>query len=369
MQKNALSAKQAVFILVLFIMGSSLVVGGDTAAGQDSWIAVLVAVFLFFPMLLVYARFLSLYPGCGLNEIILDVFGQVVGKILIALYVFYSIYLGALVMRNFSEFIQVVATPETPQILTLAIGVLLCIWMVKSDVDVLGRWARVIFPISAAAVIFTVVLSFKIMNPDNLKPVAGTDFSTLMRSSFSLFAFPFAETILFANLFGSVKTKSKNGPYLIYAVAILLGAALLLMVALRNILVLGVSSTVMYYFPSYEAVSVLSLGDFFTRFEVLIGIIFTFGGFAKITVCLFSASAGMAKLIHVRSRKNLAAPAGLLMMTLASIIYADTPQMFSGINTYKYFALPFQVVLPLVILAGAEIKTRLKELTANHKEG
>ena len=368
MERNMLSAKQAVFILTLFIMGSSLIIGGNTEAKQDSWIAVLVAAFLFFPVLMVYARLLSLYPGRGLYEIILDVFGKVAGKILIFLYVFYSIYLGALVMRNFSEFIQIVATPETPQFLTLLFGICLCVWMVKSNVDVLGRWVRIIFPISAAAITLTVILSFKFMNPDNLKPVAGTDFRTLMSSSFSLFAFPFAETVLFTNLFGSIKTKSENGPYIIYSAAMLISIVLFLMVTLRNILVLGVHSMMMYYFPSYEAVSVLSLGDFFTRFEVLIGIVFTFGGFVKTTVCLFSASTGIAKLANIRNYKNLAVPAGLLIVTLAGIIYSNTLQMVDGINTYKYFALPFQVVLPLAILTGAEIKTRLEKLTAP-KEG
>lgn len=365
MQKNVLSQKQAVFILTLFFMGNSLVLGGNTEAKQDSWITVLIAAALFFPVLIVYARLLGLYPGYGLYEIILDIFGRIAGKITIFFYVLYSIYLGALVMRNFSEFLQVVALPETPQLLSLLTGFLLCAWMTKCGVAVLGKWARFVFPISVAASVFTVILSIKFMDPDHLKPIAATDVGTLMSGSFSLFAFPFAESILFASFFGSIRTKSKNGPYVIYSGAILISIVLFLMVTLRNILVLGVPSMMMYYFPSYEAVSVLSLGDFFTRFEVLIGIVFTFGGFVKISVCIFSASTGIARLIKVRNYKNLVIPAGLLMMTLASILYSNTRQMIDGINTYKYFALPFQVVFPVAILIGAEIKTRLKQPVSN----
>lgn len=361
MQKNRMSAKQAVSVLTLFIMGSSLVVGGNTDAKQDAWIAILVAAFLFAPMLMVYARLLSLHPGQGLYEIVLDVFGRIIGKAIIFLYVLYSIYLGALVMRNFSEFMQAVAIPETPQLVTLIFGFVLCVWMVKKGAAVLGRWAKFVFPIALAAIAVTILLSLKFMDPDNLKPVLGTDFGTLMSSSFSLFAFPLAETILFTSLFGSVQTKSENTPYGIYISAVLISIVLFLLVALRNILVLGAPVLSMFYFPSYEVVSVLSLGDFFTRFEVLIGMIFMFAGFVKICVCLFSATAGIAKLIHVRGGKDLAVPVGLLMMTIATIVFSNTLQMVDEINIYKYFALPFQVILPLVILAGAEIKTRLKK--------
>jgi spore germination protein KB len=148
---------------------------------------------------------------------------------------------------------------------------------------------------------------------------------------------------------------------------ILISTFLLLIVALRDLLVLGVPTMTMYYFPSYIAVSIISLGDFFTRIEVLIGIIFVFCGFVKTCVCMFSATIGISKLINTESYKNLAVPVGLLMMTLASIIYSNTAEMFAWLNTYKYYALPFQVILPLIILVGAEIKTRLRKLVSSNQ--
>jgi len=48
------------------------------------------------------------------------------------------------------------------------------------------------------------------------------------------------------------------------------------------------------------------------------------------------------------------------MMTLAIILFANILEMYDWLDIYKYFALPFQVILPLIILAGAEIKIRLK---------
>ena len=121
MNKEIISGKQAISIFVCFFLGSSLIVGASTRANQDSWIAVILAFIAALPILLVYARILKLYPGKNIYDIVLELFGNFVGKLITLLYVLYSIHLGALVMRNFSEFVSVVAMPQTPQFIIIDI--------------------------------------------------------------------------------------------------------------------------------------------------------------------------------------------------------------------------------------------------------
>ena len=359
MQKNVISSKQAIYILIMFLLGNSLMYSGSKAK-QDTWIAILIALFLFAPMLMAYARIVSLYPGQGLYEIIMDVFGKIFGRVIILLYVFYAIHLGAMLMRNFASFIQVVAMPETPLVVALVFLFAFSVWMIKSGVETLGRWARFALPVVVVSVLMTLLVSIRSMDFTNIEPVAGTSFSLLMGSSFTIFSFPFAETILFTVLFSSVKAGSNS--YKIYIVGTLIASTIIITAALRNILVMGFPSLDMYYFSSYATVSVISLGDFFTRIEVLIGLAFLLDLFVKLCVCMFAASMGISKVINVTNYKNLAFPVGLLMITLAAILYANSIQMYDWMEIYKFYALPFQVILPLLILAGAEIKTRLKKL-------
>jgi spore germination protein KB len=56
------------------------------------------------------------------------------------------------------------------------------------------------------------------------------------------------------------------------------------------------------------------------------------------------------------------------MLTLALIIYKSTMEMFAFIDIYKYYAFPFQVILPFIILVGAEIKSRAKQASARDEE-
>ena len=50
---------------------------------------------------------------------LITVFGKLVGSIITVIYSIYAFHLGALVLRNFGEFIKIVAMPETPLIFTL----------------------------------------------------------------------------------------------------------------------------------------------------------------------------------------------------------------------------------------------------------
>ncbi|AHF09347.1 GerAB/ArcD/ProY family transporter [Dehalobacter restrictus] len=355
MQKNLISTKQAIYILIMFILGNSVMYTGSKAK-QDTWLAVIIALVLFAPMMMVYARIVSLYPGKNLYAIVIDVFGNFFGKAIISLYVLYAISLGSLLMRNFSEFIHVVAMSETPKIVPLVFLFTLSVWMIKSGVETLGRWVRVALPVVFVSLLVTLFLSVKSMDFSNLKPVAGTEFNILMGSAFTIFSFPFAETVLFTTLFGSVKADSN--PYKIYIYGIVICTLFFLAAGLRNA-VIGLSLG-MFYFASYAAVSVISLGEFFTRIEVLIGLAFLLDLFVKLCVCMFAASMGISKIVNIKNYKELAIPVGLLMMTLAIILFANILEMYDWLDIYKYFALPFQVILPLIILAGAEIKTRLK---------
>ena len=75
----------------------------------------------------------------------------------------------------------------------------------------------------------------------------------------------------------------------------------------------------------------------------------------------------MAKLLNIGNYRQIVAPVGLLMMTLSIFIYHSTIEMFEWTEKIcKYYALPFEVVLPLVILIAAEIKVRSKKVISRN---
>jgi len=358
MSDHMITGKQMQSILILFWIGSLVVIGYNKDAKQDYWVAILGAAIVTLPLIFLSVRLIHLYPGQNLFEIIIKIFGNVFGKIISFIFVFFAIHLGAMVIKTFCVFIKILNMPETPEILTATFIVLLSVWSVKSGPENIGRLAKYCWPILVISIAVTVFLSFKDMNFDNLKPVLNTDIKSLASGCFTLFALPLGEVVVCLSFFSAVG--SNVSPLKIYLKALAFTITMIIVVNLRNILILGIPSAEMFYYPSYQAVSIIALGDFFTRVEVIIGLNLVLAGFIKVCVCLYTASLGLTKILNFPNQKTTVVPCGLLMVTLTGLLYSNTAEMFSFIPAYRIYSFPFEVILPVVILVGAEIQTRKK---------
>jgi spore germination protein KB len=335
-------------------MGTTFVVSGQHKVKQDAWIAILIALLMSLPLIFIYGRLLRLFPNKNLFDIVEKVFGKVIGKIIILLYTFYFFHLGSLVIRNVTEFVQVVSFPETPQFfVALSLGIL-SIYMAKSGIEVLGRWTEFILPFLLFVLMVTILLSTSKFNFSNLQPVLYNGWKPVISNAFSIFFFPLGEIVIFTSLFDSLK--SKNSAFKIYLLSLVIGSAIIFIVYIRNILVLGIPNLSQMYFPSYYSVSLINIGEFIQRIEVIISIVFILSGFAKTSVCLLTASIGVSKLFKLPDYKQICAPVCFLMINLSIVIYSSTMEMFEWIEVYEYYASLFQIIFPLIALITARIR-------------
>lgn len=141
MDRQIISNSQGICIMSMFLIGTSIVLEVAKNAKQDAWISIALGIIMSLPMIVVYSKLLNNFPEKDLYDIFQYVFGKKIGKVISVLFIWYVFHLGALVIRVFSEFVNVVSLPETPQsIFAIFLG-LLCIWTVKSGIEVLGRLA------------------------------------------------------------------------------------------------------------------------------------------------------------------------------------------------------------------------------------
>lgn len=358
MSKEHITQKQAIVMMIIFTLGSTLVLGAGGSAKNDIWLAILFSMLMDVPMVFIYARILTIYPYKNLYEILEVVFGKVFGKILALPFIWFAFHLGSLVIRNFTEFIVIVSLPGTPQNVIGIFMTVLCIWAVRAGIEVMGRWTAIMLPILIIVILAVTFLFAPILDFSNLKPVLYEGIKPVIDSAFSVFAFPFAETVLFLTILHQLRAKSS--PYKVYFWSLLIGGSIILIVSVRTLLSLGVANISILYFPSYASVRLINIGDFLERIEVSVAVVFLIAGFIKISVCLYAASTGIASLLNYQNYRRIVAPIGLSMLIFSAIIYTNTLEMFEWANNiYKYYALPFEVILPLIILISAEIKSRL----------
>lgn len=356
MQKEIISSRHAVCIIVLFVFGSSVILGVNADVGQDSWIPLIFALVISIPVIMIYARIIKLFPEKDIFEVSIELFGKIGGKITIALLTWYAIHLAAMVLRNFSEFIDLVAMPETPQTPIMIAMILTTIYIAKSGVTVLGKWSMIALPIVLLTFLMITLFSLSNMDFTNILPIMNHSVDKIAASSFKLLTFPFGETILFLGLSSSLK---KNvSPYKVYLYGVLIGGFILLITILRNLMCSSSAMVEAEYFPSYMAARLINIGSFITRIEGSVSINFILSGITKITVCLIVASKGIAYLFNIPNYKKMIVPVGLIILALCASLYSNIMEMFNFITVYSFYAIPFQFAIPIVIWLAAEFKKR-----------
>jgi len=356
MQKEQITDKEAICLLIVFIIGSSLIIGIGGEANNDAWIAGIVGVIMTIPMLLIFSRLLSLFQGKDLFDILNLTLGKVIGKIVAILYIWYAFHLGALVLRNFGEFINTIAMPETPMFVPLFCLGLVCIIAVRLGIEVLGRTTTYFIPILFFILVVVQLLTIPKLHLNYIKPILGNGLISVLKGGLLTFSFPFAETVLFIGVFGSLKTK--KSPFKVYYWGILISAIIIIITTIRNTAVLG-NMLDSFYFPSYAAASRIKIGDFIQRIEVSVAFIFIFGVFIKSSICLLVACKGIGKMFDLRDYRTIVIQTGLLMIYFSYIVYDNSMMMrYWAFKVYPFYAFPLQVILPIMIWILAEIKLK-----------
>lgn len=362
MRKEYITQKEAISIMMIFLFGSSFILGIGAQSKNDAWISGIVGLIMAIPFIFIYARVSSLFPEKDLFEMLDMIFGKIIGRIFSILYIWYSFHLGALVVRNFGEFIITVAMPETPLFVSMLCLTIVNITVVRSGIEVMGRTSAYLLPVLLFIIIAVQIMGFPLFNFSNIKPLFGNGWSLILLGSTTAFAFPFAESVIFISILSSLKPKSSH--YKVFFIGTLVSGILIILITLRNILTLG-GLQANIYFPAHVAVSRINIGEFLQRIEITVALVFVVGAFIKTSVCLLVACKGIAYLFHLNDYRSTVIQVALLMLYLSVILYGSIMEMGNwAFQTYFYYAFPFQVIFPIIILITAEIKVRKNKSTA-----
>lgn len=362
MNREVISDKQGISLLVMIIIGSTMVMSSILDVGKDFWLALVLTIVFSLPMVIIYARITSLFFRKDCFDIIEIIFGKYIGNLINLLYIWYSLHLGSIVLREFSEFIVTVNYPETPLVIPMIVLGILCIYVVKSGIEVMGRIAELILLILIISLLSTVLMLTPNMDFNVIHPLFNVNISSVLKGGFQNFAFPFGEIILFSFIASSFKRKKSS--YKAYITTLLVGGLILLILGFGDILVLGEDIVKGSYFPSYTSVSLINIGDFIQRGEITVGILIMLSGFIKISIFLLVASKGFMKVFKFKDYRFIVVPIGLLMIELATLNFESIIETETWLSeVWRYYSFPFQVVLPILIWIGAEIrKKHLKKI-------
>lgn len=360
LEKAKISTHQLFVLIVLFELGSAILVPLAVEAKQNAWLAILIGLSGGLCLFLIYYALFSYYPDIPLTEYLQKILGSFVGKILAFLYILYFIYISARVLRDFGELLITVFFPESPLFIMNALMIIVVVYTIRKGIEVLARTGELIFIIIALLGIsgFILISISGSMHISNLQPVLEEGLRPVLKTAFTTLYFPFGEIIVFTMIFPFLNKPEKVMKTGLYGLG--LSGVILALIMTINISVLGVSLLSRTQFPLLSTIQTIELAGFLERLDVTFMLSSVFAGFFKLGVFFYASVEGTTNLFQIKESSVLVYPMGFIVLLLSILIASNfSEHVYKGLEVAPlYIHLPFQLVIPLFLLLIAFIKNR-----------
>ncbi|MDA7026473.1 GerAB/ArcD/ProY family transporter [Bacillus sp. CLL-7-23] len=363
MEKAKISAKQLFVLMVLFELGSALLIFPGLSGKQDSWLAILFGGLGGIILFLMYHYLYQLDPNASPYETVSNLLGQRIGWIVSFLYIMYATYIAARVLRDFGEMLLISAYPGTPLLFVNGLLIIVCIFSVRKGIEVLARTGEILFTIMTLLALIgcCLIIASGLIHIDNLKPVLGNGIKPVINSTLTqTLYFPFGELIVFIVILPYLnrpKEVRKTGIW-----AIIVSALILAVNTATNISVLGVDLTLRSRFPLLSTIQTIQVAEFLDRLDVFFMLVLIIGGFFKVSLFVYAVNIGASMLFKVEHPTRLVVPSGLIILILSVSIASNISEhVVEGLDIAPMFVhLPIQIIFPAVLCLIAFFKKRKK---------
>ena len=354
MQKDGLSPRNAGVTLALLALGVNIVLSLPGGVGQDSWISLLFSYAFMIPVLFIYARLVKLMPGMDIFEIAEAALGKIAGKILGVLFVLLCLLAASVTLRIYADFIHLTLLNKTPLLVSMALILLVCLYIAKSGVETLGKWCLIIFILFIASSVILDLLSIQYFKWENLMPVMNHSSGELAAAAAGFSSISLGNGVIILALIAGFQKGSS--PYRLFFIW---GGVATLILTLNFIYAcgsIGANSLETVYMPAYKFVGQIKTGTLLDRVEPLAAMVFIQIGISKISACYIAANRGTARLFGLNPYKFIVFPIGLIILVISVILFRNMAEMLEFMNGYHMVAIPFQLVFPLILWPAAEIR-------------
>lgn len=356
--KFIISPWQLFAIIVLFELGSAIVMNVGSSAKQDAWISIAVATLFGIAIFAMYRLLQARQPASDLFELVQLSFGRWLGSVVILLYVIYFLYVAARVLRDFLELLSSAVLDHTPiEVLAFAF-MLVAAYMIWLGLSTIMRTAELLFPIimGILLVLFILLVIDRDYQFDNLKPILGEGIQPVVTSIFpTLLTFPFGELIIILVIIRYAAPASRVG--LLSTAAVGFSGLILVGTAVLETITLGEKMKERTNFPYLLTIRDIAFGYFFERLEMIVVFVMFITILVKASLFLFGALKGMEHLVRIPYRESVFPVACLVAILSIRIANSFAEHSIEGLKFTPYFVhLPMQLGIPLVMLVILGVK-------------
>ncbi|WP_068783893.1 GerAB/ArcD/ProY family transporter [Paenibacillus phocaensis] len=275
----------------------------------------------------------------------LTVRSPAMGRVLLALYALFLLFVSARDIRGVADFTNTVLLNRTPiPILGLMITAT-AVYICQGGIRAFLGLSEIYIPIFMAAVAFILLVLARDLNPRYLVPYFSLDWLGILKGVWCIF--PYQAEILMLPLVISGKYYKASAGYVSLAV----GTGVLIVLLLVTQMVLGVPLTGKLIHPGYEMIRHIQITDFIDRFDLLLMALWYPTALGKIAFDLYALSYTLQMVVPKLSGRLMTAPVGAFCFACSSWFFKNTLQQYDFNFVWPAIAIVFNLVFPILCFA------------------
>lgn len=360
MKTSRISLNQMFTLLILYLTASATLSNVGRLSGPNIWIVMLIAAVLGSILFVIYHRISYLHGYQSLTLILQDVFGKVLGSLVVLVYSGYFLYMGYRIVISTGNMIQFTVMEGASMFLILGLLALVIWYGMMLGFNTIGRASELLFYLVLISFIPLVlgVFTSGIFNFDHFFPILEHGFKEVIPEIYKTTVFPYGELIAFLVIFPLVPKAQSPKILKVGFAALICGTILLLMVDIFNIGILGEDLVYNFVYPFFNSMKMVGVNIFFERLDPLAIIILMTTCFFKICVYFYAGTSLINGVLKKINHKIISLPI-LVVMCLCGAHFQESQveNLNQILNVNPTYLLPiFELAIPVLVWIISEIK-------------
>lgn len=355
-----ISSFQFCCLIILFELGTAVMVPLGVDAKQDAWIAILVGMLGGLLIFSIYAYLHRRFPHQPLTGYVKQIVGKDIGFVLALLYTLFFIYGAARDLRDGMELLRP-AYNETPLLVTGCIIMSLVCYSLYKGLEVLSRVGEIYFIFSLFAGVLALLFLFfsDVIDPTKVLPLLEKGWKPVFTAAYEqTIMFPFGEMICFTMVLPSLLHPQSG--FKIGTICIFISGAILALTVFLEISVLGTNKIGTTMFPFLRLMQYINIGDIIQRLDAFVLISLIVNDFFKVSIFAYAAILACTDVFPIQKHK-LALPIGGIILFASLAIAPNSQAHFEqGRFALKYIFPLFILYIPVLLMLIELLRTRLR---------
>jgi spore germination protein len=358
--KDRITTIQTAVIITNLMLGSGILTLPRASAAAvrtpDVWISVIVGGAIAIAAGIIMAVLSKLHTGQTIFQYNQVLLGKWIGGLIGISFVLYFFMTAAYQVRALSEVTMLFLLEGTPSWAIVMVFMWVSLYLMTSGINPIARLFELILPITIVIYLLVMLMSLRIFELDNLRPVLGEGIMpVLVGVKSTALSFLGVEIILVLTAFMSNPNKSIK--------AVVYGTAIPLVVYLLTVVMvvggLSIEGVVTRTWPTLDLVRSFELsGLIFERFESLLLVVWIMQIYSTFTITYYAAGLGLSQILKIKINKCLFAL--LPIVFLISTLPKNINVLFSFGDLLGKSAFYLYIPIPLLLLLLTKWKERSK---------